>query len=1223
MKTKQLFRSSLLLALPLAAALSFTLALSQKARASSLDLDPNFNAPFFATPDFGKAVPLPDGKYMVFFNVDTVEDQSTGSLMRFNSDGTLDTTFSFSTDYSGVNAVASAPGGKLIVAANKTVYGVFSLAHQIDYILRLNSDGSIDPTFGPAQSTDGEEVRVISVNGDGTIFVAGKFSEFNGQPNFGLVRLLSNGTLDPTFGPIMMTCSPHTQDGNGTCGIWQAAPVIDANGKILIAGDFVSVNGVPASGVARLNDDGTIDPTFNASGFSPWVDGAGRLRPVRGLVIQSDNKIVISGRFTVDASFASNPTGGTFKRLPLIRMNPDGSADQSYGNFGFPTDPINGFKANNQLDGLIVQADDKVIAGGGSVWRFNTDGSLDSSFHNVDVLLNQQDCPGFGCAGVYNLDRAADGKLFIAGVFSDIDDANGPPNNHWGVAKINPADGTVDASFVTPRKEGEKIEPASFLRQSDGSTLIAFSRLSFDGYPAISHGLGRLSPGGALDLTFDPIAAFDPNGPLGPNFLSLGFTALPDGSFLLTGQGGTSANYGHLLANGSEDTNYHPDSNVLFATGFPRTDGKVVLSSYNSSFISTLVAFGPNFVVDPNAEAVVSGTQVQRINSDGSVDSSFHLDSSIVASTQQRDQSGNLTAVYAGSSVLALTANNTVLFGYFSSDGNYHLVRLNNDGSIDSSFTPQTFPVSVTTYSNWVVDPADPVNGTMIFVPIYYPVDIPLKEAKPVLDNKVVLMGSFANYGSTPAHGMLRVNPDGSADPSFNIGGGAQWTQTQAAGTFQPSIDNLEVGLDDKLLLTGTFEAFNGTAAPGIISLNPDGTIDPSFVAPVKRQQLDYQPAYLGRQNDGSFLLSGPYSPTNSNISPSFLRLLLPPGTPTPTGSNVSVDEGSAGSASDISVNFATVSQAGTTSVSVIESNFAGLLPPGFQISGPNLAFEIYTTASYTSPVNVCFTLSSMSDADFAVARVLHNNGSGLIDVTSSKNSTTKTICAMVPSLSPFVIAKKSAFWNYTVFVLGGTANFSSGTDNGDVAVAAGAKLQLQAPSKINGNLYVASGGSTSGPGKVNGTRFTNQNLSSARSDAITASSQAAAFPPNVTFSNVTANQTVNGFSGVNVVKVTGNINLNNASLKLNGPPDAYFIVNVTGSITLGGSGGIVVSGGMPASHLLINMTGSGNLLNTHIGNVIQGTLLAPNAGGTLAGTVGAVLLGQNFSLMTATLTHP
>ena len=297
----------------------------------------------------------------------------------------------------------------------------------------------------------------------------------------------------------------------------------------------------------------------------------------------------------------------------------------------------------------------------------------------------------------------------------------------------------------------------------------------------------------------------------------------------------------------------------------------------------------------------------------------------------------------------------------------------------------------------------------MIFVPIYYPVDIPVKEAKQVLDNKVVLMGSFANYGATAAHGMLRINPDGSADSTFSIGSGAQWTQTQETVTFHPSIDNLEVGLDDKLLLTGTFEAFNGTASPGIISLNPDGTIDTSFTPPVKRQKLDYQPAYLARQSDGSFLLSGPYSKTTDNTSPSFFRLVLPPGVPTqPNGSNpVSVDEGSVGSASDVTVTFASVSQAGGTSVSVIDPNWAGQLPPGFQITGASLAFEVYTTSSYASPVTACFTLPSLDAATFADARVLHNSGSGLVDVTSSKDSVTQTICATVPSLSPFVIAFK------------------------------------------------------------------------------------------------------------------------------------------------------------------------------------------------------------------------
>src|SRR5207249_11171490 len=142
---------------------------------------------------------------------------------------------------------------------------------------------------------------------------------------------------------------------------------------------------------------------------------------------------------------------------------------------------------------------------------------------------------------------------------------------------------TLDMGFATSHQVGDKIEPANFFRQSDGSTQIAFNRLGYSTqYPAISHGFGRLNPDGSLDSGFDPIASFDPSGPLGPNFISLGFTSLSDGSLLLSGQGGNSVNYGHLLANGSEDTNYHPDPTVFsFAAAFPRSDGTLILSNDN------------------------------------------------------------------------------------------------------------------------------------------------------------------------------------------------------------------------------------------------------------------------------------------------------------------------------------------------------------------------------------------------------------------------------------------------------------------------------------------------------------------------------------------------------------------------------------------------------------------------------------------------------------------
>ena len=949
-----------------------------KPRGSSILLDTDFNAPFFATQVTpGRGVVLPDGKYVLFFNIDTAADRATGPLIRYNADGSFDNSFSFSRDYAGVGGgVAVNPDGKLIISASKVIYGVGDPpANSTSDILRLNVDGSIDSAFGPAQTTDGAEVRGISLDPNGNILIAGLFTAVNQIPTHGIMRLLPNGAVDPDFNPISMTCPSHPFGADHGCGLW-ADPVVDGDGKIIIAGDFIAVNSVSRTCVARLNADGTLDQTFNPSGFTPFNFNGGTPWPIRGIAIQSDGKIVIGGRFS---------GGNCGNRVPLVRLNSDGSRDDAY--IFADCLPPNGI---SQVRNLVKDANDRIIAVDLSMWRFNTDGSLDGTFHNPVFAFAQQCCyEGFNVA-------FADGgtRLFVGGSFSDVDDVGAPPNGErWGAAKFSAADGSLDTGFTTSGRVGGKIEPNSFLRQADEFTLIGFAGPGTAHYPPISHGFGRLFSTGELDSTFDPVASFNPNGPLGPNFVSSGFTPFSDGSLLVTGVNGVTANYGRLLPNGSEDPNFQGDPGVSFANAIPRTDGKLVVSQYEPNFND------PNLLRNPNAQAAVDGTEVQRINAIGSLDNTFHLDPTIVADTEDRDGNGHLTNAYVGSGVLALTANNTILFGYLSRDGSYHLVRLNNDGSIDPLFQGQTFPVQITFN---VAEVNDPVFGDT-FVNMYYPTELPVKQAKNVLDNKVVLIGSFAGYGGATAHGMLRINTDGSFDPSFTVGAGAQWVVTPETEFRHPSVDNLEVGLNDKLLLTGTFEKFNNMSAPGIINLNPDGSIDLDFVAPVNREIYDFQPAYLKRQPDGSFLLSGPYSSGNG-YSPSFFRLLLPPGADTPPGMDVTVDLGCAGRADDITVNFDSVENRGATSVEPIDPEWAGELPPGYRIPGADLAFEIYTTATYTPPVRVCFVLSLLDPDTFAAARILHNDGSGLVDVTSSKDPVTQTICAEVNSLSPFAV---------------------------------------------------------------------------------------------------------------------------------------------------------------------------------------------------------------------------
>lgn len=134
-------------------------------------------------------------------------------------------------------------------------------------------------------------------------------------------------------------------------------------------------------------------------------------------------------------------------------------------------------------------------------------------------------------------------------------------------------------------------------------------------------------------------------------------------------------------------------------------------------------------------------------------------------------------------------------------------------------------------------------------------------------------------------------------------------------------------------------------------------------------------------------------------------RLL--PATTTPVGSDVMLNAGSVG-ATDIDLTIGQVSQAGTTTISPINPAYAGGLPSGYELAGADLAFEISTTAIYQGPILIRFQVS-VDPATFSQLRVLHNENGTLVDRTASDpgpDATTQTIYALVPTLSPFVIAK-------------------------------------------------------------------------------------------------------------------------------------------------------------------------------------------------------------------------
>ncbi len=132
--------------------------------------------------------------------------------------------------------------------------------------------------------------------------------------------------------------------------------------------------------------------------------------------------------------------------------------------------------------------------------------------------------------------------------------------------------------------------------------------------------------------------------------------------------------------------------------------------------------------------------------------------------------------------------------------------------------------------------------------------------------------------------------------------------------------------------------------------------------------------------------------------------------TNTPSGTNVLVQA----PAGDANVTFAQVLGIGNTTFAAINPpSTAGTPPVGYTINGAGPAFDIATTATYASPITVCFTVSSVNDAAaFSRLRILHGEGGQLIDRTilapdnPAPDFATRRVCARVTSLSPFVTAQ-------------------------------------------------------------------------------------------------------------------------------------------------------------------------------------------------------------------------
>ena len=391
-------------------------------------LDTTFNAMAQANQPVYALALQSDGRLLMAGDFTKVNSVTRNRVARMTSDGFLDGTFNAGAGPNdSVRAMVLQADGKVLIGGSFT---------QIDNtnrsrIARLNIDGTVDHFFNPGSGADGSVVA-LAMQADGKVLVGGAFSKFNGITAPGLVRLNTNGTVDSVF---------NANAGSGANGIVHAVAV-QADGKVVIGGEFTVFNGTSLNYLARLNVNGTLDGTFAV--------GTGPDSTVRSILVQPDGSLVVGGSFTNFDGMARNF---------LLRLNPSGTLDTN-----FMAGEVGG---NGSVLSLVQQTDGKLLVGGsfsrfndvsrGRLTRLNADGATDPTI-NFGSGANS-----FISALVIQPDR----KIVLGGGFTTYDDKPrksiarihggsiaGPGTLEFAMPVFQVAENLAEAVIVVKRRGG-------------------------------------------------------------------------------------------------------------------------------------------------------------------------------------------------------------------------------------------------------------------------------------------------------------------------------------------------------------------------------------------------------------------------------------------------------------------------------------------------------------------------------------------------------------------------------------------------------------------------------------------------------------------------------------------------------------------------------------------------------------------------------------------------
>ena len=638
----------------------------------------------------------PDGKIVIAGNkTGEFNFGSDFSIVRLNSNGSYDASFdgdgrvlvSAGDPQTGgedfTNALALQPDGKILIGGQSNF-----LSTGYDFsLLRLNSDGSLDTSFdgdGKVRTTfgengQGEGISSIFVLPDGKILAAGTGNEGSVR-GFALARYNSDGSLDTTLsgdGKVV------TQISNNSSESIRAA-VLQPDGKIVVAGYSVL-----QFLVARFNPDGTFDNSFSNDGKAFTTIYETGSSQANSLILEANGKIIAVGTSTI----GGNSIDGDFA---IARYNPDGTPSTDFGVFGrVSTNLFNYSSEANAVaitsDGKILAAGtlQSNVETNGLIVRYTPDGRLDSTFASSTQ--------GSGSTGVHipggqehQLNAIVvqpDGKFLVTGSYEGLSDAG------LFLVRFN-SNGTRDLQFggnnngfsiISALNKGGIGQDIALL--PDGKILVTGAAANLAAQK-FDFGLYRFNANGTLDTAFgnNGIAAISLSS---GEDVPFSIVVQPDGKTILAGARNLNENADtdialvRFNANGTIDTTFGSNGSVINNLGgFPdvatamrlQTDGKLIIAGVNCL----------------NNNCSTSNIALLRYNSDGSLDNGFDSDGIVIAQISGSTNSGASDLVLQRNGKIIISGETVNP----NAQSDAFVGRFNPNGSLDATFNDDGFAIT-------------------------------------------------------------------------------------------------------------------------------------------------------------------------------------------------------------------------------------------------------------------------------------------------------------------------------------------------------------------------------------------------------------------------------------------------------------------------------------------------------------------------------------------------